>query len=405
MFDLSNSMNLPVNKKQNLELVLFHQTDEYRQLIEEVFRFEGISEPLVLDNTEEVVAQHARKYPNHIIMIELNTSHNVVSDIERISHLLPNNAPVIVLGKENSISVIRALKDMGYYYLFCPATKTELFDFVSEINEKNMKKELGSTTRKAKKIAVLGAKGGVGTSFIAAELSKELSGSRNSSCVVVDHNIRGGNLDIMLGMKHFKRRKLTQGMLLSNLDVDYATNMVTKLNDMLSLLSIESDNFSIEEMKEYISVLTSQLALQANFIIEDLSGSASEKLSYLIKSADVDAVVLVADQTVSSLREAALVVNTIKEKNLPIRVIVVVNHTKPEKYSTIESQEVEKYINKNIDVICPFEPKLGTYLLHRDSIYTKDIEIAQSLNRITALLLGEEEIKKSSLLKRLIKRL
>ncbi|XDF79761.1 hypothetical protein AAFX60_015195 [Aliivibrio fischeri] len=41
MFDLSNSMNLPVNKKQNLELVLFHQTDEYRQLIEEVFRFEG----------------------------------------------------------------------------------------------------------------------------------------------------------------------------------------------------------------------------------------------------------------------------------------------------------------------------------------------------------------------------
>ncbi|GLR73391.1 AAA family ATPase [Aliivibrio sifiae] len=404
MFDLASSMNLPVNEEKKLALILFYQTEKFRELMEEVFRFEGITAPIVFKYSDDAIRDNAQEFTDHIIMIELNESTNITTDIEQISHQLPHSASVIVVGSENSISTIRSLRAMGYYYLFWPITKLELIDFIKGVNDDFTKNNQISKSRQAKRIVVLGSKGGVGTSMLTAEISKELSERRNSSCMVIDHNFSGGNLDIMLGLKQFARRKLAPGMLVSNLDPEYAEGMTTKVNDMLSLLAIESDNLSVEECREYIHVLTNQLALQTNFIIEDLSGSASEKIHFLTKETDIDVVVLVIDQTVSSLREASRVLSSVKEKKLAMRFIIVVNNTKPEKYSTVDLKDIKKHIGKNVDVICPFEPKIGSALLLGESVFSKNMPISLSLNSITALLLGET-LKRPSLFKRLTQRM
>ena len=404
MFDLANSMKIQINEEKKLSLILFYQTERFRELMEEVFRFEGVTAPVVFKYSDEAIRDNAQEFTDHIIMIELNESDNITQDIEQISHQLPNSASVIVIGSENSISTIRDLRAMGYYYLFWPITKLELIDFIRGVNDNLTRNNTLSKSRQAKKIIVLGSKGGVGTSMLTAELSKELSEKRNSSCIVIDHNFSGGNLDIMLGVKQFTRKKLPQGMLIANLDAQYAMGMTTKVNEMLSFLSIESDNLSVEELKEYTHVLSTQLATETNFIIEDLSGSASEKIGFLTKEQDIDVVVLVIDQTVSSLREASRVLSVVKEKKLEMRFIIVVNNTKPEKYSTVDLKDIKKHIDRSVDVICPFEPKIGSALLHGESIHSKNMLISQSFNDVTALLLGET-VKKPSLLKRLTQRM
>ncbi|TOO92001.1 chromosome partitioning protein ParA, partial [Vibrio parahaemolyticus] len=73
------------------------------------------------------------------------------------------------------ISTLRSLKDMGFYYVFWPVNKQEIADFLIHVN-KNLKTFSGvSQKRKAKRVAVVGSKGGVGTSLITTELSSLLS--------------------------------------------------------------------------------------------------------------------------------------------------------------------------------------------------------------------------------------
>lgn len=408
MFDLvdllKNKETQPA-KEEKLTSVLFHQTEACRELVEEAFRFEGITTPAILNNNDDNIRQHVRESTIEIVLVELNESSNVTKDMEHISHLLPNSASVIVIGSEDAISTIRNLKAMGFYYLFWPITKTELIDFVRNVNENRLRNSGLGKNRSAKKVAVLGAKGGVGVSLLTAELSKELSEKRNSSCVIVDHNFSGGNLDIMLGLKQFKKREVAPGALTASLDAGYASNMATKVNGMLSLLAIESDDLSDAQLKEYARTLSAQLASQTNFIIEDLSGSTSSKadLEYIASQADV--VLLVTEPTVSSLRDATRVMNVLQEKNSTARCIIVVNHTKPEKCATVELPEIEKYLHQCVDVVCPFEPKLGKTLLRGENIYTQKMPVSNSFSQITSLLLGEAiKPTKESLLKRLTQR-
>lgn len=118
LVDLLKTDKAPVEQEEKITSVLFHQTQECKNLVEEAYRFEGISAPAVLENTDAEIRKHIRESTIEIVIVELNISDNVTEDMRQISHLLPNHASVIVIGSEDAISTIRHLKDMGFYYLF-----------------------------------------------------------------------------------------------------------------------------------------------------------------------------------------------------------------------------------------------------------------------------------------------
>ncbi|MEF1187598.1 chromosome partitioning protein ParA, partial [Vibrio sinaloensis] len=177
----------------------------------------------------EVIKKYARSSALEIVIVELNESNNVTEDMRRISHLLPNSASVIVVGSEDAISTIRNLKEMGFYYLFWPVSKQELIDFVKNVSDNRQRNAGLGKAREAKKVAFWGASGGVGNSLLVAEIACELSSKKNSSCVVIDHDFVGGNLDILLGLKKFEKKDIPPGALTSNLDTSYALNMTQKI--------------------------------------------------------------------------------------------------------------------------------------------------------------------------------
>lgn len=118
LVDLLKTDNSQAEHEEKITSVLFHQTEECRSLVEEAYRFEGITAPAVLENTDADIRKHIRESTIEIVIVELNISDNVTEDMRQISHLLPNHASVIVVGSEDAISTIRNLKDMGFYYLF-----------------------------------------------------------------------------------------------------------------------------------------------------------------------------------------------------------------------------------------------------------------------------------------------
>lgn len=117
MLDILDSLNKFEKKSKDVisvSCVAFVQSDECHQLIENAFRFEGIPLPSFVANTDNEIRRHAREKKIDIALVELNQSACVTDDMQRISHLLPNDASVIVIYQEDAISTIRNLKAMGF---------------------------------------------------------------------------------------------------------------------------------------------------------------------------------------------------------------------------------------------------------------------------------------------------
>ncbi|WP_159654476.1 AAA family ATPase [Vibrio atypicus] len=392
-------------ESQSLSSVLFYQTEVCRSLVEEAFTFEGLAVPKLLENQDEVIKKHARSSALEIVIVELNESKNVTDDMRRISHLLPNSASVIVIGSEDAISTIRNLKEMGFYYLFWPVSKQELIDFVKNVSDNRSRNSGLGKARDAKKVAFWGSSGGVGTSLLVAEIACELSSKKNSSCVIVDHDFVGGNLDILLGLKKFEKKDIPPGALTASLDTSYALNMTQKITSMLSILSVKSKELDETQMKEYVRTLSDELSEQTNFLIEDLSRSVNSKVDLAYSANECDAIVLVLKPTVSSLRDASRICSLLKELETKARVIVVINHTAPEKHATVTEEEVEKYLRRPIDVICPYDGQMSKALLEGKHLHDLKLPISKSIKQITAALLGEkQEGSKVGLLSKLISR-
>ncbi|CCN45598.1 putative ATPase [Vibrio nigripulchritudo MADA3029] len=405
LVDLLKTDKAPVEQEEKITSVLFHQTQECKNLVEEAYRFEGISAPAVLENTDAEIRKHIRESTIEIVIVELNISDNVTEDMRQISHLLPNHASVIVIGSEDAISTIRHLKDMGFYYLFWPVTKPELIDFVRNVSDNRHRNSGLGKNRSAKKVAVVGGKGGVGASLLSVEMAYELTTKKDSNCVLVDHSFFGGNLDILLGMKRFKKRSISLGALSANLDASYAHSMTTTVNPMLSLLSVDSDELNETQLKEYTRTLSDQLSDQNNFIIEDLSRSSFSKADMDYMASECDIVVLVIEPTVSCLRAMASLVAKMETLNSTARFITVLNYTMPEKASTVSRQDVVKFLKQPIDVEFPYEPKAGELILDGKRLCDSKLGISGSIHKLTSLMLGESVVsQKSSIFKRLVKR-
>ncbi|MEZ8881254.1 AAA family ATPase [Vibrio lentus] len=409
MFDLVDSIKTKIDEtsvvQEQIRSVLFYQTQQCIDLVEEAFCFDGIVPPSLLNNSDEIIKQYVRDVNVEIAIVELNVTESVTEDMQRIVHLFPNSASVIVIGNEDAISTIRNLKEMGFYYVFWPISKLELTDFVRNVHN-NRKKNRGlGQSRTAKKIAVWGTKGGVGATMVTAEIAYELSTKKKSTCLIVDHDFRGGNLDIFLGEKQFQKKTVAQNAVTTDLDVSYASSMLKKINGMLAVLALESEDLHELHLKEYTRAITEQLAGQYNFILEDLSRSSNAKndLKYIAEQTDI--ITLVLEPTISSARETKRVLTSLNYLNSKARCIVVVNYTMVEKSATMSLDEIKQFLGRNVDVVCPNETRIGKVVLDGRHIHQLCLPISKSLSKLTSMLLGEAVSNtQTSPLKKLFKR-
>ncbi len=122
MFDITKK--LPESKKpkssstsSNITCSLVYQTEECRNLVEELFEFEGWDCPIGVQQ-HKADSEFYSKQESNLILLELNESSNVVADAQAVAAKLPTHKGVIVIGKEDAISTLRSLKEMGFLLSF-----------------------------------------------------------------------------------------------------------------------------------------------------------------------------------------------------------------------------------------------------------------------------------------------
>lgn len=400
MFNLVERLNLKKEdsnqSKDNLKTVLFYQTDECRSLINESFRFDGNSEPQNNKNNDDEIRQLDLSNPPSVIILELNTSTNVVQDAQRISHLLPSNVSVVIIGSEDAISTIRLLKEMGFYYLFWPVSKQECSDFMRHVASNHEKQKGIGENRRAKRVAMVGVKGGMGTSLLSSEVARSLSSDRGVSTLLVDHNYHGGNLDIFMGLKQFQKRPLQKGMLFSDIDGAYASGIIKKITPMLSILAIESETLTTQELTEYTQAVQTQALSYSSVMIEDHAQLIRNAMGINKLVDSVDVIVFILDSTVSALREYNRLYQLVENKNRDnkVRVITVMNAVRPHNSGAVSFEEAEKYTGHRPHVVIPYDNKAAQYVLEGSQILKTKSVMAHSISNLVSLILGEEMTQK-----------
>lgn len=396
MFDLVERLNVKNEdsnqSKENLNTVLFYQTDECRSLINESFRFDGNSEPKNSKNSDDEIRQVDLINPPNIVILELNTSVNVVQDAQRISHLLPSNVSVVVIGSEDAISTIRLLKEMGFYYLFWPVSKQECSDFMRHVASNHEEHKGVGENRKAKRVAMVGVKGGMGTSLLSSEVARSLSLDRGVSTLLVDHNYHGGNLDIFMGLKQFQKRSLQKGTLFSDIDTAYASGLVKKITPTLSVLAIESEAISTQELTEYTQAIQKQVLSYSSVMVEDHAQLIRNTTDMNKLIENIDVIVFVLDSSVSALREYNRLYQLATTHNVEnkVRVITVMNSIRPNNPAAVSFEETEKYTGHKPHVFVPFDNKAAKYVLEGSQILKTKSVMARPISNLVSLILGEE---------------
>ncbi|WP_060983454.1 AAA family ATPase [Vibrio splendidus] len=376
--------------------VLF-QSEDCRTHLVKAFRFEGLSEPISLDNQPESTLKLTEFAGLKVVMVELNNSDDVVRDAQQIALQLPTHLSVIIIGREDAITTIRALKDLGFYYLFWPASEVEVTDFYRSVLHNHLQHQGVARNRKAKQIAFVGVKGGVGTSLIASEVSRCLAKQYSLPTLLVDHTYTGSNLDVMLGLKKFQKRNVQKGTLVSAVDTALASNLVQSLENNLSILAVESQDFNRGELHEYTQALTKQVEQNSSFIIEDYSHSTLTQQELFRALADVDSLVLVFDATVSSLRELNRIVGSVQAELPAMTIVTVMNHTRPSNAASVSKADVVKHFGQAANCHVEFDHKANQYLLQGELITETRSEMQLGLTQLVAILLGEQVVQKTKM--------
>jgi len=396
MFDLVNAIKQSTGTGlgDSFKSALFYADSEVRELIEQAYRFEGTSTVDSQSYSREAVVELAQGDLPNLIILDLSKVDDVRAEASVLRQFVTNDIAVLVLGREDSITTVRELNALGFYYLFYPVAVEEVVSVVAKIKQESVEENTFAARREAKRIAVIGAKGGAGATLITAAIARELVEVRKSRCLIVDHRFRGGNLDIMLGLKGFERDAVPKSALTNTIDENYAMGMTKQVLKDLQLLSVGAKDISFEECREYLRQLVENLRYSSNFILEDMSSANFSHDEAVYIDRNVDMLLLVVEPTVSGLRESAQIVTAIRDLAGITQLRAVINYNRPDKSATVTPEEVESYLGVKVDSVLPYDPKLNREVLKGEGLKKSKSGFATEIRKIASLLLGEKLVTK-----------
>ncbi|OAN13663.1 hypothetical protein A3K86_13895 [Photobacterium jeanii] len=414
MLDLTEALKSTQTSEESLGLcsVLFYQSEHCRDLVKEVFSFDALGEPILRQMKVAAWNEYfaANQLRVDMVLIELTDCEDVVARMAELAPQIPNTASVIVIGKEDAISTIRSLKEMGFYYVFWPVVKSELSDFMRHVvRNHHGGKGLGKE-RKAKRIAVLGSKGGVGASLLSCELARFLRKETQSRVMLVDHNYTDSNLDVMLGLDDFPKVDMSKSSVqLTQLDEDSAQALLLKVGDDLSLLAVDGEKTAVADCFKESDAVTSLLLRRFNLIVEDFSASVPFPIDYKAFCESYDTIVVVADPTVSSVRSAKRMLHNLdlaaKMSLKTPRSLLVLNQHRTFRDGVLYKNEIEKELARAVDVEIAYERSIPATLLSGKRFIEIKGKFSSKLLTLSGLVLGRSIEVKSNPLQSLLAQL
>lgn len=342
---------------------------------------------IINGGVKEAIETYVQKKSPLNLIIDISKSDLPVSDLSRLSEVCEPGVNVIAIGDKNEVALYRDLMRLGIYeYLVCP-----LFYEILGRSLKTMiygeEKEKGVQLRHGKVIACVGARGGVGSTFLTSNLSSILSIEQSRRTVMVDLDLHFGTLALNLDLKaNYGLRDALENP--ERIDNVFIERLLTPVDSRLFLLSSEEP---LDEQLKYrldgLEILINFISKQFHYVIVDVPHYSDNITKAVISNANV--MVLVTEPTLAGLRDTGRLIRLFGTESAERRVIVVMNKVGQYKKNELKVTDFEEALKHKVNYIIPYDPFIPMECLNRGkTLATEENHIAAAVRSIVDDMLG-----------------
>jgi len=316
----------------------------------------GWSEDQVLEGSATQAAEALSAIPTpEKLVIDLSGSADPLADIEALAQVCMADTRVIALGEINDVQLYRHLMDMGVHdYLLKPVSPEDLN---AAINRKDETQSAApdDDQQQGRLIAVVGARGGVGASTVAANIAWMMAHEQDLRVALVDLDLYFGTLALALDMEPGLgfREALENPDRIDGLFIERA--MVRESENLYILAAEEDLEHSFSFDPKALDRLLETLRMDFDCVIMDLPRfAARSQISTLIPPASV---VVVSDPTLAGMRDTQRLAKLVRTVTPGSELSVVINRVGNGKNSELTIKDFEGGAELGVDHQIPLDPK------------------------------------------------
>lgn len=288
--------------------------------------------------------------PDVIILESDKPSREMLADLDMVADHVSPEARVLVIGIDDSIALYRHLLGMGVAdYFISPVDVGDLVDGVLRTVSD------GSDQNLAPMVAVVGVRGGVGSSALACNLGYRIGREVSGEAVLVDLDISAGTSAITLNLNPRQSVADVLGQA-ENADSTLMERYLQRYDDHLLLLGSTAQlDIAFRPSSDVLESLLNALRRQYDAVILDLP----RQWSIWVRDVLLDAttVVLVAYPDLANLRDAQKMVKFLKDKRSAAQpTLVVLNKVGMAPKAELAAKDFEDVVGLAPAAIMPFEP-------------------------------------------------
>jgi pilus assembly protein CpaE len=290
--------------------------------------------------------------PNVIVLEATSNREALIEQLDELSHSCDAGTKVVILGRVNDIVLYRQLIARGVSeYLVAPFSAVDFVQAISNLFRSPGGKPLGRV------VSVIGAKGGVGSSTIAHNLSWALATGLEMPTIVADFDLGFGTAG--LDYNQDPPQGVAEAVFApERVDATLVDRLLSKCGDNLSLLAAPATLDRLYDFSEtsFDSVVDTMRA-SAPWIVLDIPHAWTGWTRRMLVGSDE--VVIVAGPDLANLRNAKNIIDNIRgsrPNDHPPR--LVINGVGVPKRPEISVADFAKTVEMTPFAVIPYDAKL-----------------------------------------------
>ena len=290
-----------------------------------------------------------------MLVVDISDVALPVSEVHRLADVCEPGVAVIAIGARNEVGLYRDLLQAGVAeYLVKPLTP----DLVAKaMNTALHGTDAAPISRKlGKLIAFVGARGGVGTSTIAVNLSWYFANRHGRRVALLDFDLHSGVCNLMLNLppSNGLRDALENPLRVDSL---FLERTMTLHGERLFVLGSQEPleqelRFPARAVDKLIEVLREQF----HYVVVDLPRLPSAVSRRILEIADTRAIVV--DQTLQSVRDAVRLGRLNRLDGGEHRDVFIVNRKGEAGRRAVSVDEMAGALEQRLGCVVPFQPAL-----------------------------------------------
>jgi pilus assembly protein CpaE len=341
--------------------------------------------------------------PPQLMLLDISGNSDPIPALEELIQLCPRSTRVLVIGSVNDVSLYRALTGLGVAdYLVKPVSGETLHDAITAAIETGGG---DGVARKTRSTAFLGARGGIGTTTVAAATAWYFVHEFHQRAAIVDLDLHFGTLALSIDLEPgrglreaLEHPERIDGLLL-------ASAMASGSDRLKVLAGEESLDETVHFHPAAIEPLFQALAQDFDQLVVDLPRALDDGTRHLV--GHVDQLILVTDLSLAGLRDTLRLVDLAKRLGCVANPLVVASQVGAAHRGEITQREFERGLGQDLDHLVSFDPKVATIMARQGKALPDAARASKPAEELLALaqrLSGREAAaKKRSLLGKLWK--